>query len=69
MVVPASKCKYQTTKDIFIPKGTSVVYVGRMRQEVERTAQAFIPAGPNMHYEWLMYFDDALKIGLIEKVE
>ena len=60
--------KYQTTRDILVPKGTLVVYVHKMKKDVERVANAFVRAGPDMHYEWIMYFDDALRLGWIEKV-
>lgn len=62
------KVKFRTTRDILIPKGSPVVFVARMNKVVERTATAFVKAGPDMHYEWLMYFDDALAAGLIEEM-
>ena len=60
--------KYRTTKDILIPAGTNVVFVSRMRQDVYRAAMAMVKAGPDMHYEWLMNFDEAIKLGFIELV-
>lgn len=60
--------KYQTTRDILVPKGTAIVYIHKMKKDVERVASAFVRAGPDMHYEWHMYWDDALRLGWIEKV-
>jgi hypothetical protein len=64
----ANITKYRTTKDIVVPKGTHVVFVNHMRQDVVRAASAVVGVGKDMHYDWLMYFDDALESGLIEKV-
>lgn len=61
--------KYRTTKDILVPKGTRVIFIGHIRHEAYRLAQALVGHGPDMQYEWQMSFDDALKAGLIEKVE
>ena len=60
--------KFRTTRDIVVPRGTNVVYVHRMKMDVERVARVFIRAGEDMHYEWQMFWDDALRAGLIEKV-
>ena len=60
--------KYRTTRDILIPKGTLIVYIHRMKKDVERVASAFVRAGPDRHYELTMFWDDALKANLIEKV-
>lgn len=61
--------RYRTTKPILIPSGTNVVLITRMKQDVERTAMAIVRAGPDMHFEWRMFIDDALKAGLIEEVK
>ncbi|MET0651054.1 MAG: hypothetical protein ABWY63_00955 [Hyphomicrobiaceae bacterium] len=64
-----NKRRFRTVKDILIPAGTRVVYIARMKQEVLRTAQVIVSAGPDKHYEWLMHWDDALENGLIEEVK
>lgn len=61
--------RFRTTKDIVVPKGSPVVYIGRMKQDVERMVQVIVKAGPHKHFDWLMHFDDALEAGLIEEVE
>ena len=60
--------RYRTARDIVVPKGQIVVFVSKMRKEIERTALAVVNAGPDTQYEWTMYFDDALRSGLIEEV-
>ena len=59
---------YRTAKDILLPKGNVVVYVHRMKKDVERTALAVVRAGEDMHWEFQMHWDDALRAGLIEEV-
>lgn len=66
---PESQRKFRTTRDIIVPKGSNVVYIGRMKQEVTRLAHAFVKAGPDIYYEFLMNFDDALELGWIEEIE
>lgn len=61
--------RYRTTRNIIVPAGTTVVYVSRMKKDVERVASAIVSAGPDMHYEWQMHFDDALELGWIERVD
>jgi hypothetical protein len=61
--------KFQTAKDIVIPKGTRVVYVSKMRQEVSNMASVMMSVGAHKHYDWLMHFDDALGSGLIEEIK
>jgi hypothetical protein len=68
MINPASPIRYRTTRDIVIPKGNIVVFVSRMKQDVARLALAIVSAGPDVHYEWSMNFDDALAAKWIEKV-
>jgi hypothetical protein len=60
--------RYRTTRHITVPEGTIVVFVKRMRKDVERVAQAFVKVSPDTHFEWQMHFDDALELGLIERV-
>ena len=60
--------KYQFAKDVVIPRGTHVMYVKHMRQDVVAAATALVGIGKDMHFDWLMYFDDALEAGLIEEV-
>ena len=60
--------RYRIARDIIVPKGQIVVFVAKMKKDIERTALAVINAGPDMQYEWHMYFDDALRSGLIEEV-
>lgn len=66
MAVPR---KYRTTRDIVVPKGSRVVYVGRMRKDMFRLATAMVRVDEDKLYEWLMQFDDALASGLIEEVK
>ena len=61
--------KYRTTKDIIVPRGTRVIFIRHIKQEAYRLAQALVGHGPDMQSEWTMSFDDALKAGLIEKIE
>ena len=61
--------KYRTTRDILVPKGTRVIFINHIRQENYRLAQALVSPGPDLQYEWTMNFDDALREGLIEKVD
>jgi hypothetical protein len=65
----ADKKKFQTAKDIVIPKGTRVVYIGKMRQEITNVASVLMGVGKHAHFDWMMHFDDALEAGLIEEVE
>ena len=60
--------KYRIARDIMLPKGTTVVYVHKMRKDVERTALAIVRAGEDMHWEFQMFFDDALRAGLVEEI-
>lgn len=60
--------QFQTAKPIIIPKGTKVVFVNKMHQSVVNMAQAVVGVGKDAHFDWLMYFDDALETGLIEEV-
>jgi len=61
--------KYQTAKDILIPKGTRVVRVSKMSQQVNNMATVLMGVGKNAHYDWLMYFEDAVATGMIEEVD
>jgi hypothetical protein len=61
--------RYRTARDVTIPKGTLVVYIHRMKKDVDRVANAFVRAGPEMYYELQMHWDDALRLGWIEKIE
>lgn len=65
----ANRSKYRTTKDILVPKGTHVVFVSHQKQEVYRLAQALVRISEEAIYEWHMNFDDAVREGLIEKIE
>lgn len=60
--------KYRMAKDLVVPKGNVVVRVSRMRKEISNIAMAVISLGDDMHAEWHMFFDDALRAGLIEEV-
>jgi hypothetical protein len=66
---PAAVSRYRTTRDILVPKGTNVVYISQQKQHTYRLAQALIRFSEDMIYEWQMNFDDALRAGLIEKIE
>lgn len=61
--------KYRTTRDIVVPKGSRVVYVGRMKKDMSRLATALVRWDHDKVYEWIMHFDDALEAGLIEEVK
>jgi hypothetical protein len=60
--------KYRVAKDIVIPKGHSVQFINRMKQELLETVGIMVKVGPDMHFDWYMYRDDALAAGLIEEV-
>jgi hypothetical protein len=60
--------KYRTTKTIVIPKGHSVIFVGRMKHDIREAVLAVVRVGPDKHYDWFMGRDDALEAGLIEEV-
>ena len=61
--------KYRTAKDIVIPKGHRVIFVGRMKHDILEAVHAVISAGPDKHFDWFMGRDDALEAGLIEESE
>ena len=65
---PNRNKSYHTTRDITIPAGTKVVFITSMRQHVVDVAMAVVAVGKDMHFDWLMYADDALKEGLIEEI-
>ena len=65
----ANTNRYRTTRDILVPKGSRVIFIKHVKQEAYRLAQALVGHGPDMQYEWTMSFDDALKAGLIEKID
>lgn len=67
--VMATSLKYRLTQDIVIPKGTRVIFIAHIRQEAYRQAQALISHSPYAQSEWQINFDEAIKAGLIEKVE
>ena len=69
MSLQRSRKKYKTSRDIVIPRGTTVVYVRQMKHEVMETAVALVTLDPLHSYEWMMSFDDALTSGLIEETE
>jgi hypothetical protein len=60
--------KYRVKKDIVIPKGHSVLFVGRMKHEIVEAVTAMVNVKKDMHFDWYMYRDDALAAGLIEEV-
>ena len=60
--------KYRTTKDIVVPKGTLVIFIAHMKQDIRRAAQALISHGKDRQYTWLMDFDEAIDSKLIEKI-
>jgi hypothetical protein len=67
-VTPSAQRKYRLARDVTLPKGNVVVYVSKMKKEVERVALAVISLGEDAHGEFSIYFDDALRLGLIEEV-
>ena len=60
--------KYRTAKAIVIPKGHSVIFVGRMKHDILEAVHAVVRAGPDMHFDFFMGRNDALEAGLIEEV-
>jgi hypothetical protein len=65
--MPGSK-KYRVVKDIVIPKGHHVYFVSRMKHDILEAVTAMVPVGPDRHFDWYMFRDDALEAGLIEEV-
>lgn len=61
--------EYRTTRDIIIPAGTPVTLVTRMKQDILRAAMSVVSVGNDMHFDWIMYFEDALELGYIEKTD
>lgn len=61
--------KYRVAKDIVIPQGHSVVFVGRMKHEIVEAVTALVSIGNDRHFDWYMFRDDALAAGLIEEIE
>ena len=61
--------KYRTAKDIVIPKGHNVVFVGRMNHEIVEAVTALVNIGDDRIFDWYMFRDDALAAGLIEEIE
>jgi hypothetical protein len=61
--------KYRTTQDIIIPAGTIVARIPMLQKEVPNVATAVVSVGNHMHFDWIMWFDDAVKAGLIEKAD
>ena len=64
----ANVTRYRTTRDILVPKGTLVIFVSVMKQDIRRVAQALVKFGADAQYTWMMDFDDALDSKLIEKI-
>ena len=64
----AEKKKYRVAKDIVIRKGHSVQFIGRMKQELLETFGVMVKVGPDSHYDWYMYRDDAIAAGLVEEI-
>lgn len=60
--------KYRIAKDIVIRKGTRVTFVGKMKQDIREAVTAMVSVGNDMHFDWIMYREDALEAGLIEEV-
>ena len=65
--MPGAK-KYRVARDIVIPRGHSVQFVGRMKQDIVEAVTAMVRLGDDRHFDWYMYRDDALAAGLIEEV-
>ena len=61
--------RFRTTKDILVPKGTSVIFISHQKHEAYRQAQALVRVDADKLYQWNMAFDDAIAAGLIEKIE
>ena len=51
--------RFRTTKDILVPKGTSVIFVSYQKHEAYRQAQALVRVDADKLYQWNMDFDDA----------
>ena len=63
-----AKANYRTTRDIVIPAGTPIMYIRSMKHHVTHQASALVNIAPNMSFDWMMYFDDAFTIGLVEEI-
>jgi hypothetical protein len=61
--------KYRIAKDIVIPKGTKVLFVSKMNQAIVEAMTAVVGVGKDMHFDWIMYREDALESGLVEEIE
>ena len=60
--------RYRLCRDLTIPKGNVVVYVSKMNKRVERVAMTIFRISEDVYGETHVYFDDALRSGLIEEV-
>ena len=65
---PMPAKKYRVARDIVIPKGRSVQFIGRMKQDILEAVTVMVSLGNDRHFDWYMYRDDALAEGLIEEV-
>ena len=65
---PGAAKRYRLCRDLTVPKGNTVVYVSKMKKDVERVAMAIFRISEDIHGEMHVYFDDALRAGLIEEI-